>query len=119
MALRTLRYMCWGAVLPLLFACSETNPEQTAFIAGCMGNGDSEKRCSCTFDLLEEEVGDVDMATIDFISDLSSWNMAGRTEAMSRDEIIAKYNLTEEDYILLTQSVGHVLLKGFRDCPVE
>ena len=105
-------------VAGFLSACGDSGgPEKDKFVSLCVKSGNTEMRCSCTFDLLEKDIGDVDMDTVDFISDFSSWDMEGRQEALSRDEIIAKYDLTEDDYSLLTETVGHVMLKGYADCP--
>ncbi len=97
-----------------LVACSD--PMQTKFVGNCIDGGNSDDRCSCTYQLLEREVGTIDDEFIDFVADFAKWSVKKGDEPLEKSDMMAKYELSEEDFHDLSGVVGNAMLRALNAC---
>ena len=108
-----LRSFC-GAVLVMLSACD--SPEKSQFVSSCVGAGDSLQRCSCTFETLERDVGDVDQEFVSFAADFAKWDVDPGESGLDRTQMMQKYELNDEEYRALAGEVGVAMLNALASC---
>jgi len=99
----------------LLVACAD--PDETRFVSLCVEAGDTPARCHCTFEMLESELDrDLDDEFVSFLADFANWSVPPGGRSLEREELMAKYDLSEADFRYLTQVVGGTLINAFNSC---
>ncbi len=92
------------------------DPQENRFVSLCVEAGDSNERCSCTFAMLEEEVGEMDDQYVSFVADFAKWDLAQGGQGLNREQIKDKYTLSEEQFRSRAQIVGSTMIRAFNIC---
>ncbi len=105
-----------GALFILLFLSACGDPIETKFVGNCVNGGNSDERCACTYEILSQEVGDIDEEFVDFASDFAKWTVEQGEEPLEKEDFMVKYDLSEEDFHDLSGAVGNAMLRAFSSC---
>lgn len=110
-----MRLSAMGAVFCVVIGCGD--PVQNSFTRLCTDRGDPYERCACLFGHLEAEVGgDIDHEFVSFVSDFLKWTVPPGGVGLDRYGLMSKYDLSEEDYQVLTTHVGAALGRSYSQC---
>jgi len=105
----------WILASVFLQACSD--PVETRFVGLCVDGGDTVARCRCTYEMLETDLRqDIDDEFVSFVADFANWSVPPGGRSLEREAIMAKYDLSDEDFRYLAEVVGRTLIKAFNSC---
>jgi len=103
-----------SALVLMLAACGD--PNKIKFVGLCSEAGDSETKCSCTFDRLATDVGEIDEEFVNFVADFAKWGLQEGEAGLDNEALIEKYELSEQEFQDLTLLVGSTMLQALSDC---
>ena len=98
----------------MLAACGD--PNKIKFVGLCSDSGDSETKCSCTFDRLEADIGEIDEEFVNFVADFAKWGLEDGESGLDNEALTEKYDLSAEEFQDLTLTVGSTMLQALSSC---
>jgi len=108
------RPVLFGVLALTLAACGD--PNKIKFVALCSEAGDSETKCSCTFDRLQADIGEIDEEFVNFVADFAKWGLEDGETGLDNQGLIEKYDLSPEEFQDLTLTVGSTMLQALSGC---
>ena len=108
------RFAVLGLFSLMLFSCGDAN--KVRFVGLCSDSGDSQTKCSCTFDRLQSDVGEIDEEFVNFVADFAKWGLEDGEAGLDNEALIEKYDLSQEEFQDLTLLVGSTMLQALSTC---